>query len=84
MDTRIFNQGQVTNSLQVSILKDIPTGNFKPGHVFLIKNNTEDDLQVTLIPAGQDEQVTTTIYSGWNPELVKEIINAPSGLQYGY
>lgn len=84
MDTRIFNQGQVTNSLQVSVLKDIPSGNFKPGVVFLIKNNNEEDLQVTIVPAGQKEQVTTTIYAGWNPELCLEVINAPSGLQYGY
>lgn len=84
MDARIFNQGQVVNSLQVPVLKDIPTGNFNPGRVFLIKNNTEDDIQLTIILAGQSEQVTTTFYSGWNPVLVKEIINAPRGLQYGY
>lgn len=84
MDVRLFNQGCVTNSLQVSVLKDVPTGDFEPGLVFLIKNNTEDDLSVTIVPAGQTEEVTTTLYSGWNPELVKKIINAPSGLQYGY
>lgn len=84
MDTRIFNQGQVINSLQVSVLKSIPQGDFNPGHIFLIKNNTDDNLEVTVIPAGQEEQVTTTLYPGWNPELVKKIINAPSGLQYGY
>lgn len=84
MDVRLFNQGQVTNSLQVSTLKDIPTGNFNPGVVFLVKNNTDEDVQVTIIPAGQDQPVTTTLYIGWNPELIKQIINAPSGLQYGY
>lgn len=84
MDVRLFNNSGVLNSVQVSVLKNIPTGHFKPGVVFLIKNNTDSDLELTIVPAGQNEQVTTTIYSGWNPELVKEIINAPYGLQYGY
>lgn len=84
MDTRLFGQGQVVNSLQVSVLRDVPTGDFDPGMVFLLKNNTEEDLQVTIVPAGQIDPITTTIYVGWNPELVKKVINAPSGLQYGY
>lgn len=84
MDTQLYNQGRVINSLQVSVLKDVTPGNFNPGVVFLVKNNTEEDLQVTIVPAGQLEPVTTTLYTGWNPELIKQIINAPSGLQYGY
>lgn len=84
MDTQLYNQGRVINSLQVSVLKDVTPGDFNPGVVFLIKNNTEDDLEVTIVPAGQSEPVTTTLYTGWNPELIKQIINAPSGLQYGY
>ena len=84
MDIRMFNQDGVLNSLQVSIVKEIPVGNFEPGLVFLIKNDTGEDLQVTIIPASQSEEITTTMSPGWNPELVKKVINAPSGLKYGY
>ena len=84
MDTRMFNQNGVQNSLQVSVVKEIPVGNFEPGLIFLIKNDTEENLNVTIIPAGQSEEITTTISPGWNPELVKKVINAPSGLKYGY
>ena len=84
MDMKVFNQRGTLNSLQVSVVKEIPTGDFEPGLVFLIKNDTEESLQVTLVPAGQTEEVTTTISAGWNPELVKKVINAPSGLKYGY
>lgn len=44
MDIRMFNQDGVLNSLQVSIVKEIPVGNFEPGLVFLIKNDTGEDL----------------------------------------
>lgn len=84
MDIRMFNQGGILNSLQVSTIQEIPQGNFEPGLIFLIKNDTEEDLQVTIVPAGQDNEITTTISVGWNPELVKKVINAPSGLKYGY
>lgn len=84
MDIRMFNQRGTLNSLQVSVVKDIPAGDFNPGIVFLIKNVSEESVQVTIVPAGQEEEVTTTLMSGWNPELVKKIINAPGGLQYGF
>ena len=84
MDMKVFNQRGTLNSLQVSVVKEIPIGNFEPGLVFLIKNDTEESLQVTIVPAGQTEEVTTTISAGWNPELVKKVVNAPSGLKYGY
>lgn len=84
MDIKLYNQGSLINSLQVSVLKNMPTGNFNPGFYFLIKNNTDTDMQITIVPAGQEEEVTTTLYSGWNPELVKRVTNAPAGLQYGY
>lgn len=84
MDTRVYNQVSIPNSLQVSMMGDIPSGkNYKPGRIFLVKNNTEEDLEVTIVPASQDTEITTTLYVGWNPELVKEVKNAPEGLQYG-
>lgn len=82
---KIINKNHAPNSLQISCLKDIVAGkDFELQSGFLIKNNTDEDLQVTIIPLDGEEEITTTIYIGWNPELVKKVINAPSGLQYGY
>ena len=40
---------------------------------------------VTIIPAGQKDSIKTILGVGWNPEVCKGVINAPSGvLQYGY
>lgn len=85
MDVKLYSQSGVQNSLQVSSVYDVPQGDFDPGRVFLLKNITEEDLQVTIVPAAQDEQIVTTLQSGWNPELVKKVIGAPeNSLQYGY
>lgn len=85
MDIKLYSQGGVQNSLQVSSVYDVPKGDFDPGRVFLLKNITEEDLQVTIVPAAQDEQIVTILQSGWNPELVKKVIGAPeNSLQYGY
>lgn len=52
---------------------------------FLLKNITEDPIQVEVVLAGMEEPITTTIYSGWNVELVKQVNNAVADtLQYGY
>lgn len=84
MDTRLYNIGGHVNSVQVSVVGDIPEGNYKPNRNFLIKNITEEDMKVTIIPAGQQRPIETTIYVGWNPEICKEIVNAPAGLQFGF
>lgn len=52
MDARIV-PNQVINSLQISVLKEVPSGNFNPGVNFLLKNISDDDVEVTIIPAGQ-------------------------------
>ena len=84
MDTRLFNKDGLISSLQVSFVKDVPKGDFSPGLYFLLKNITDDNITVRCIPAGMDEEIETVIYPGWNPELIKKVINSPSGLQYGY
>lgn len=43
MDARIVSN-QVINSLQISVLKEVPSGNFNPGVNFLLKNISDDDL----------------------------------------
>lgn len=37
MDNRIINRAEVINSLQVSVLRNIPAGDFNPGIGFLVK-----------------------------------------------
>ena len=75
------NQGRksITLSLQVSVIGNIPSGNFKlgsPKEVFLIKNLTDDTLTLTVKPAGNDEFIETKVYPGWNPEIISEIQGA--------
>lgn len=85
MADKITNQGGAINSLQVSVLKDIPAGNFNPGIYFLVKNITEENIEAQVRPAGQSEFVTTIIYPGWNPEIYSEIKRVSEDtLQYGY
>ena len=85
MADKITNQGGAINPLQVSVLKDIPAGNFNPGIYFLVKNITEGNIEAQVRPAGQSEFVTTIIYPGWNPEIYSEIKGVSEDtLQYGY
>lgn len=92
MDNRIYNRANAANSLQISIMGNVAAvaefsisdgmGDKKP---FLLKNITEDSIQVEVVLAGMEEPITTTIYSGWNVELVKQVNNAVADtLQYGY
>lgn len=60
---------QVINSLQISVLKEVPSGNFNPGVNFLLKNISDDDVEVTIIPAGQKDSIKTILGVGWNPEI---------------
>lgn len=82
---KIANREGKIASFQVSILKDIPAGNFAPGEIFLIKNISDDNITLSVKPAGQEDFVTTVLYPGWNPELCEEIQEVEGGtLQYGY
>ncbi len=82
---RIFNQGQIINSLQVGYVQNVPAGDKEFGMVVLLKNLTEDPIEVQIRPAGQQDYITTVLASGWNPELVTGIKGATENtLQYGY
>lgn len=78
----------ITLSLQVSVIGNIPSGNFKlgsPKEVFLIKNLTDEPIILMVKPAGNEEFIETKIYPGWNPEIISEIQGAQENqLQYGY
>jgi len=83
--TIIINENGCPNSLQVSVLQDVPEGNFSPGRPVVIKNITDDAIQLSVRLVNQDNFVTTQIYPGWNPELIIEIEDVEADtLQYGY
>lgn len=80
-----YNKDSKPISLQVSVVKEIPAGNFNPGCEFLVKNITEKNISLEVRPAGQEDFITTIFYPGWNPEIIAEIKNVTSNqLQYGY
>ena len=81
----IKNENGCPNSLQVSVLQDVPAGNFSPGRPVVVKNITDDAVQLSVRLVNQDNFVTTQIYPGWNPELIIEIEDVEADtLQYGY
>ena len=71
---RTSNREGKAVSLQVSILQNVPAGDFFPGVIFLIKNITDDNITIQIRPAGQDNFIETVLYPGWNPEIC-EVIN---------
>lgn len=81
----IKNENGCANSLQVSVLQDVPEGTFSPGRPFVVKNITDDAIQASVRLVNQENFVTTQIYPGWNPELLIEIEDVEADtLQYGY
>lgn len=74
-------------SLALSYLKDMPTGDFalKGDSPFYIRNNSENTMEVEIVPVGNNGSVRVNI-PGLSelPVLVKKVINAPEGLQWGY
>lgn len=84
MDTKSYTLSGVQTSLQIAKLGNIPSGNFNPGHLFLVKNITDDNLSITVIMPDNSE-IQTILYPGWNPEILKGIKGVTSNkLQYGY
>lgn len=83
--TILFNKKGKPISLQVSNLKLLPTGDFKSKEPVLIKNITEDNIQIEVELADMNgTYISTVLYPGWNPELIIGIKNVPSNtLQAG-
>lgn len=79
-----------TESLQVSYMKAVPAlaqdEEFKAGKQFIIKNVSGGELEVNILPRGNGDYITTTLFPGWNPEIVKAIKGEVSAgqLQIGY
>lgn len=81
----IVNRDNVTNSLQVSKIINVSGSSAKPGFPFLIKNNSDTGIELSVIPWGQSTSVKTVFFPGWNPELIGEIKSgATSAIQIGY
>lgn len=87
----LSNKGNVVNSLQIAIMGNVPAGNFsindnKGGkQPFLLKNITEENITIDIIPAGQSNAINTILYPGWNVELVNQVNGVTANtLQYGY
>lgn len=76
-------------SLALSVLKDMPTGDFalKGDAPFYVRNNNADAVEVELVPLGNKDNDSVTVLIGGCtelPVLVRKVINAPAGLQWGY
>lgn len=92
MDTnKLLNRSNFSNSLQIAIMGEITSGIFNIDNglgdkvPFLIKNITDENITITIVPAGNDSPIETVLYPGWNVELVKEVQNAEANtLQYGF
>ena len=73
--------------MQVSNIQNIPAGDFEivlGAHPVLIKNITQDEVQVQVKLCKMASFVTTTFYPGWNPELVVALKAVSANtLQYG-
>lgn len=87
----LSNKSNVVNSLQIAIMGNVPAGNFsindgKGGKLpFLLKNISEDNITIDIIPAGQSNAINTVLYPGWNVELVVQVNGVTANtLQYGY
>lgn len=85
--TTNINGVEVTTPLQITTIDIIPQGDFSlpDNKPFLVKNITDDTIEITCVPIGMAEEVTTVLQKGWNCEILKEIKNVKENtLQYGY
>lgn len=84
MDT-IRNNERFGISFQVRHLQNIPAGDFEQKAPFLVKNITEENISVEVLPYGQSDYIRTILYPGWNPEIFRGVKGVTANqLQYGY
>lgn len=86
MNNRIYNRANAANSLQISIMGNVAAvaefsisdgmGGKEP---FLLKNITEDPIQVEVVLAGMEEPITATLLSSpeWNFKEDEVIEDSP-------
>lgn len=71
---------QISKGGNIEAGKDFDLG----GDLFYVKNISGDTLTDVELVLASGGTFVTNIESGWNCEMVKKVINAPSGLQWGY
>lgn len=82
---QIHNENERTISLQVSKMKQLSAGEYTQEQAFLIKNISGSDITLSVLLADDEDYITTTIYAGWNPEVVRGIKNIPdNSIQIGW
>lgn len=77
-----------TISLQIAEMGEINLSSdfsLKEKGSFLVKNDNDETIELTVRLAAMDKFVTTRFYAGWNCELVREIKAADgiTNLKYG-
>lgn len=83
--SNILTSQNVPTSIQVSILENVLAGNNNFSRGVLIKNITDSELTLEVRLLGMNTFISTTIYPGWNPEIITEIKGVTvNTLQYGY
>lgn len=82
---QIRNKNGEVNSLQISVLNNVPAGNTDFKRPVLIKNITEENITVEVKLNNDDKFISTVLYPGWNVEIIKAINNVTENqLQYGW
>lgn len=62
----------------------MPSGNFNPGVNFLLKNISDDDVEVTIIPAGQEEGYNLKEGGSRGELSTKSLAKMSESLKRGY
>lgn len=78
-----------TTQVQVGTLGTIPSGeDFEVqnaiGDNYFFYIFAEEETVATIIGYDMTEAVDFPLEKGWNPIKVKKVINAPSGIRFGY
>jgi hypothetical protein len=88
MNTVLKTEDNQSVLMQITRFGAIPTTgetfSLPSGAAFVIKNDSEEAVSVTIMPALGDFLVTTNLQPGWNPELVRSINIGPADLLWGY
>lgn len=72
---KIIGKANVVNSLQIAVMQTVSSVPYKTDEGFLIKNDSDEPVELEVNLLGMDEGVyiTTSFSPGWNPEIVREI-----------
>lgn len=70
---------------QVSHIYNVESGDTDFDRNVLISNITDSPITIKCIPSSMNEVVEVTMFTGWNPVIVKAVREVNEGtLQYGW